>query len=58
MMQYRLGYQILSMLMSIFIPRYHNQLNNIDFFKLAAVGEWKKQLSSVHEAEGSRTCQG
>ena len=33
---------ILSMSMSILIPRYHHQLNNIEFLKLAAVAEWIK----------------
>ena len=42
MMQYRLGYQILSMSMSTLIPRYNNQLNKMEFLKLAAVAEWIK----------------
>ena len=46
-MQYRLGYQIQSMLMSILIPRYHNKLNNIDFFKLATVAELDKVVAQI-----------
>ena len=33
---------LLSMLMSILIPRYHKQLNKIEVLKLAAVAEWIK----------------
>ena len=27
---------------NILLPRYHNQLNNMEFLKLAAVAEWIK----------------